>query len=467
MGFEMVITNAYITMRNHGEEAAKRGIHDIIGFDGAVMTDSGGYQVLEYGGLDTTPEEMAHYERQIGSDIAIPLDKPTGFGLPRRIAAGYVRQTLADSRATLEAADIDGQLWAGPIQGGEHLGLVARSARELAKMGFPVMALGSPVEFMEQYEYARLAQMITAARRAIPPSLPLHLFGSGHPLTISLSVALGCDTFDSASYALYARHGRYISEDGTRRLEEMAHFSCLCPACSGRTPPELGAEEPGERYRLLSLHNLYAIKAEVDRVAESVSEGRLWEYTIKKLRAHPRLYEALAVLRDGADHISYGTPRFKPKAALLFGAEDLWRPEVRAYCQMVRRFKTPKKSLCLVREPTMRPAYLDGGIIRLEDILGPGVQICLLSAHLGAVPLELSDIYPAAHHLAAAGAENQTRDHVLGTIQGIIDGNAFEQVVYDRSDPYIAGLVRRLPRGIARAPLPKKKRKKRAEQKRS
>ena len=47
MGFDMVITNAYITMKNYGQEAVERGIHDIIKYDGSVMTDSGGYQVLE------------------------------------------------------------------------------------------------------------------------------------------------------------------------------------------------------------------------------------------------------------------------------------------------------------------------------------------------------------------------------------------------------------------------------------
>ena len=81
MGFDMVITNAYITMKNYGQEAVERGIHDIIKYDGSVMTDSG-YQVLEYGKVDVTPEAMAAFESGIGSDIAIPLDKPTGFGMP-------------------------------------------------------------------------------------------------------------------------------------------------------------------------------------------------------------------------------------------------------------------------------------------------------------------------------------------------------------------------------------------------
>ena len=93
MGFDLVITNAYITMKRHGENAIKRGIHDIIGYDGAVMTDSGGYQVLEYGEVDVEPADMAEFEKKIMTDFAIPLDKPTGYGLSKKTVS-YTHLTL-------------------------------------------------------------------------------------------------------------------------------------------------------------------------------------------------------------------------------------------------------------------------------------------------------------------------------------------------------------------------------------
>jgi 7-cyano-7-deazaguanine tRNA-ribosyltransferase len=79
LGFEAVITNAYIALGHYGEEAIQKGIHNIIDFDGVVMTDSGGYQVLEYGSIDLAPSTIAQFERDIRSDICIPLDKPTGY----------------------------------------------------------------------------------------------------------------------------------------------------------------------------------------------------------------------------------------------------------------------------------------------------------------------------------------------------------------------------------------------------
>ena len=82
IGFDLVITNAYITRNSYGDEAVEKGIHKIINFDGGVMTDSGGYQVLEYGDVDVLPPDMANFERGILTDFAIPLDKPTGYGMP-------------------------------------------------------------------------------------------------------------------------------------------------------------------------------------------------------------------------------------------------------------------------------------------------------------------------------------------------------------------------------------------------
>jgi len=163
IGFDLVITNAYITMKKFGQEAVKRGIHNIIDFDGAVMTDSGGYQVVEYGDVDVAPADMAEFEKGIMTDFAIPLDKPTGYGLSKKKAKSYVDQTLEVSKKTLENSINKGQVWIGPIQGGEHQELVKNSTKSLVKQGFSLLALGSPVEFMESYEYALLASMIITA----------------------------------------------------------------------------------------------------------------------------------------------------------------------------------------------------------------------------------------------------------------------------------------------------------------
>ena len=410
MGFDLVITNAYITLKQYDDEVTKNGIHKIINYDGAVMTDSGGYQVLEYGDIDTDYKAMAEFEKKIATDFAIPLDKPTGFGLPKKKAIEYVNHTLKVSKETLDTRDDNGQIWIGPIQGSEYSDLVKESTRALVKYGFQMLALGSPVEFMESYEYRLLAQMIISAKKEIPDSIPLHLFGAGHPLTIPLAVALGCDTFDSASYMLYAKHDRYITEDGTTHLDEISYFSCPCEVCTKFKPKEILSLPKDDKINNLALHNLYSIKAEVDRVKQAIQEGRLWEYALKKARSHPKLFEATSVFTSNTSFLSQSTPRFKENAIFLFSKDDQFRPEVARFHNMVRKFKTPKKNLVVVPDGSMKPFYLSTEYNKLKKKFIKNfddTQFCQYNPYLGIIPLELSDVYPAAHYVMSDSQRDQ------------------------------------------------------------
>ncbi len=88
------------------EKARKHGIHKIIKYDSSIMTDSGGYQVLEYGEVDVKPPAMAKFEMDIMTDFAIPLDKPTGFGLSKKQAKEYVDHTLKVCKTTIKIKKI-------------------------------------------------------------------------------------------------------------------------------------------------------------------------------------------------------------------------------------------------------------------------------------------------------------------------------------------------------------------------
>ena len=450
MGFDVVITNAYITKNNYGEKAIKKGIHKIIDFDGSVMTDSGGYQVLEYGGVEVSPPDMANFEKGILTDFAIPLDKPTGFRLPLKQANEYVKHTLKISKETLDNSLENGQIWIGPIQGGEHFDLVAKSTKGLVKMGFKMLALGSPVEFMESYEYRLLAQMIVAAKQHIPHSIPLHLFGAGHPLTIPFAVALGCDTFDSASYMLYAKQLRYITEDGTRYLKDIKVFPCSCEICSKFTPEEMRELEATEKINQLATHNLYAIKLEVDKVRQAIHEGRLWEYVMKKARAHPKLFEMIDVMIKNQEFLTVSTPAFKEKAIFLFDKYDQYRPEVQSFHKMVRTFKSNKKKLIITKESNTKPGYLSREYRALKRKLKDleSMQICQYSPHLGLIPIEISDIFPAAHH-EVSRMEFDPKEFSLfaKTCEDFIKNNKFSEVWYDKKDEFLRYFLKNLPKG--------------------
>jgi 7-cyano-7-deazaguanine tRNA-ribosyltransferase len=397
MGFDLVITNAYIALRHYGDEARKRGIHDIINYDGAVMTDSGGYQVLGYGSVEVEPIMMAHFEKDIKSDILIPLDRPTGYGLDYEKAKEHVAITLKNAQDTLYVIGNTNAIWVAPVQGAEHSDLVEHSARELDRMGFQLMALGSPVELMEAYEFATLARMIVSAKKVVPAK-PIHLFGAGHPLTIPLAIALGCDTFDSASYMLYAKDSRYMTPNGTVRLDELAYLSCQCPVCSSHTLQELHKMEMDKRTVEIAKHNLHILKAEVDAVKQAIMDGRLWEYVMQKARAHPKLMEAARIFKD-VEMLEDGTPLFKEKAIFFYDPIDQHRPEAKRFRKAVATFESSKKKLILCPEGELHPFYSTRSYKDIVKKL-PDAQVCSYSPFLGIIPAEISDVFPASHNLA-------------------------------------------------------------------
>ncbi len=451
IGFDLVITNAYITRNNYGDEAIEKGIHKIINFDGGIMTDSGGYQVLEYGDVDVLPPDMANFEKGILTDFAIPLDKPTGYGMPIKKAEAYVKHTLNVCKQTLEDSADNGQIWIGPIQGGEHFDLVGKSTKSLVNMGFQMLALGSPVEFMESYEYRLLAQMIVAAKKQMPHSIPLHLFGAGHPLTIPFAIALGCDTFDSASYMLYAKQLRYITDDGTRYLSDISIFPCNCEICSKYTPDEFRQLETIEKINELAVHNLYAIKLEVDKVKQAIHEGRLWEYVIKKARAHPKLFEMIEVMTENYEFLGLSTPKFKEKAIFLFSREDQYRPEVQSFHKIVRKFKSKKKKIIITKESNTKPGYLSRQYIGLKKKLKEfeSFQICQYNPVLGLIPIEISDIFPAAHHeTSRLDFEPKEFPTFEKTWNDFISNNKFSEIHYDKEDEFLKYFVKSLPKEI-------------------
>ncbi len=437
IGFDIVITNAYITLRHYGDEARRRGIHDIINYDGTVMTDSGGYQVLEYGSVEVQPSAIAQFETDIKSDIPIPLDKPTGYGLDYLRAKDYVDITLKNCKETLSVVGDTDAIWVGPVQGAEHSDLVEHSAKELDKMGFKLMALGSPVELMEAYEFATLAKMIVAAKKIIPAK-PVHLFGAGHPLTIPLAVALGCDMFDSASYMLYAKDGRYMTPNGTARLQDLSYLSCPCPICSSCKLQDLRTMQEDERIIEVAKHNLYVLKAEVDSVKQAIMDGRLWEYVVQKARGHPKVMEAVHLFRD-IEMLESGTPLFKEKAIFFYDYVDQYRPEAKRYRKMSAEFKTKKKKLILCPEGEVHPFY-STKIFRDVVRRFPDAQICTYSPFLGIIPAEISDIFPASHNVATR-IGHRSEDYPTFVDSLCKFALKFEQVIVVAADAFIKHVI--------------------------
>ena len=444
LGFEAVITNAYITLKQYGDIARQKGIHNIINFDGPIMTDSGGYQVLEYGSIELEPSFIAQFEVDIQSDICVPLDKPTGYGLSYEVAEKYVNETIRNSEETLNIIKSNNKpnsIWVGPVQGAEHLDLVKRSAELLDEMGYEMMALGSPVQLLESYEFAILANMIGTLKSTVM-SKPIHLFGAGHPLTIPLAVALGCDTFDSASYILYARDNRYMHPNGTSRLDNLTYLACQCPVCIKMTVREFIDLKQDEKIVELAKHNLYVLRSEVLSVKQAIMEGRLWEYVAQKARAHPKLMEAFKLFMN-YKHLEDGTPLFKKKAIFFMESIDQYRPEACRIRRIFSSFGTNKKKIVLFPDTQVSPFYCSQEYFDLSKKFSD-YQICTYNPFIGIIPIEISDIYPVAHNLITRKKFNFNNDKDYPTfvtsLEKFLSSNFFDDVIIV-ADDFMQGII--------------------------
>ena len=203
---------------------------------------------------------------------------------------------------------------------------------------------------MEGYRFAELARVVLHSRPKLGHAKPVHLFGAGHPMVFALAVLLGCDLFDSAAYALYARDGRYITPEGTYKLEELRELPCSCELCVEHTAKELLALEPEQRERLLARHNLLACLAEIRRVRQAIYEGSLWELAARRARAHPALLEALRVLKGHAPWIERLEPVTKRTAFFYTGAESLSRTEVVRHLRRLAQIERRGAELVLLPE---------------------------------------------------------------------------------------------------------------------
>jgi 7-cyano-7-deazaguanine tRNA-ribosyltransferase len=398
VGIGAVMTNAYL-MRRGREDFTFEDVHKVLNFKGTVATDSGAYQILEFGKVGISPEEIVDYQENIISDIAVIIYIPRVYTRDSKRARWTVDETVRRADQALGSIQRKDTLWVGPIQGGVHIKEVERSAAEMAKRGFSIYALGSPTELMESQRYDILVEMILAAKRKVPRCKPFHLFGAGHPVLFPFLVALGCDLFDSASYALYARAGRYLTSEGTLLLSDMNEFVCTCPVCVGSSPAEVMEMPPAERESIMAKHNLWTCFSELKRVREAIRKGRLWDLLETRSAASPALMDCMTRIRKHVSLIEKDSPSVKPRGISYLGPSSDARPEMIRYQNRLGGSLDRHGGLVLLLPGRWRRPFHEDpryGIIARSFDDHPKVSICYYSIAFGPVPLELDETFPIA-----------------------------------------------------------------------
>ncbi len=392
-GAEVLITNAYILGKGALREAVLRdGVHRLLDFPGAVMTDSGAFQSHVYGDVEVTNPEVIEFQKAIGSDLGTMLDR---FSEPEHTVDRAREDVDETIRRAKEAVALKGDMaLVGAVQGALHEDLRERCAREVSALDITVAAIGGVVPLMETYRFRDLVRIIVASKKGLDPSKPVHLFGAGHPLLFPLAALLGCDLFDSAAYAKYARDGRMLFADGTRHAADVVESGCPCPVCSSHPIAEVAKDE-----RLLAEHNLHVSFAAVREVRRAIAAGDLWELVERRARAHPALLDALHELRHHSEFLEEFEPLSRRGAMYYVGPETAQRPVLHRYRRRLSERYAPPPARGVLALPEGSRPYSDRYASVVERALAAADVVPVVKSVWGPVPLELDHVWPLSQSL--------------------------------------------------------------------
>jgi len=303
LGTRILLGNAYHLHFRPGEDviAELGGLHAFMGWDGPILTDSGGFQVFSlrdtllaadddavtfknvYDGAAErfTPELAARIQAGLGSDIAMCLDICAPAGVERAALELAVRRTTLWAERQRDLPRAPGQLRFGITQGGLDRELRARSSAELVALDFDGYAIGG---LSVGEERGPMFAATTEAAAALPASKPRYFMGIGDPEGVIEVIARGVDMFDCVLPTRTARTGSALTWDGRINMRN-ARFArdprplderCGCPACtrfSRAYVRHLVNQEEILGLRLLSLHNLRFLLDLVAAAREAIERG--------------------------------------------------------------------------------------------------------------------------------------------------------------------------------------------------
>lgn len=314
LGVALVLANTYHLMLRPGDAviAALGGLHGFTGWDGAFLTDSGGYQVFSLAALRRidedgvrfrshldgsshllTPERSIEIQARLGADLAMAFDECPPGDAARETVEAATQRTTRWARRCRDAHDRDGQWLLGIVQGGVHLDLRERSARELVALDFPGYAVGGlSVGEPSESRYPVLEHL----DRILPVDRPRYLMGVGTPGEIVESVARGIDMFDCVLPTRNARNGQLFTKRGRLSIRRARYrddprppdADCPCSTCRTTSRAYLhhlyrGGEMAAAT--LMTVHNLFVYLDIMGAIRQSIRLCRFGEYRRELLRS--------------------------------------------------------------------------------------------------------------------------------------------------------------------------------------
>src|SRR5262245_15622938 len=306
-GVQVVLGNTYHLALRPGADliAELGGLHRFSGWDGPILTDSGGYQVyslaqsrriddraavfrshIDGALLELSPESAVAIQEQLGSDIAMCLDECPPFGTSPEYLRVAVRRTIHWAERCRTAHRRPDQALFAIVQGGTDLELRAECAEALRRLDFPGYALGgfSVGETPEQ-----MAHSLGPTAALLPADRPRYLMGVGRPQDVLTGVAAGIDMFDCVLPTRNGRNAQAFTADGVVRMRNARHrrdsapleSGCECYTCTRFSRAYLHHLFLAEEMlgpTLLSLHNVAFYCRLMAETRRAIRDGRFAEF---------------------------------------------------------------------------------------------------------------------------------------------------------------------------------------------
>jgi queuine tRNA-ribosyltransferase len=307
-GARIVLGNTYHLMLRPGAEriAALGGLHRFMNWPHAILTDSGGFQVMSLSALRKigeegvafrshldgsahllTPERSVEIQRLLGADVTMALDECTPFPAPREAVEASMELSMRWAERSRRAfVERQGHAVFGIVQGGVHADLRERSASRLVEIGFDGYAIGGLAIGEGQ---ATTFAMVEATVPSLPADRPRYLMGVGKPDDLVGAVRRGVDLFDCVLPTRSGRTGQAFTREGTLNLRNARHADdpapldphCRCPACTGFSRAYLHHLTKAREIlasMLLTAHNLTYYADLMADLRAAIACGKLAEF---------------------------------------------------------------------------------------------------------------------------------------------------------------------------------------------